>query len=62
MASGEVILELHRVGTALKVTAVDPETLIEISFQAPAATPMPSLRQLAAAKLACAVARARSRS
>jgi hypothetical protein len=28
----EVILEFHQVGNSIKVTAVDPETLIEVSI------------------------------
>ena len=31
-SGGEVIIELYQVGNAVKVTAVDPETLVEVSI------------------------------
>lgn len=30
--SGKVIIEMYQVGNAVKVTAVDPETLVEVSI------------------------------
>ncbi len=31
-SGGEVIIEIYQVGNAVKVTAVDPETLVEVSI------------------------------
>ncbi len=31
-SGGEVIIEMFQVGNAVKVTAVDPETLVEVSI------------------------------
>ncbi len=30
--AGKVIIEIYQVGNAVKVTAVDPETLVEVSI------------------------------
>ena len=51
------IIEIRRYGQAVKVTAADSLSLIEVSLQAPASTPEPILRQLALAKLARAIER-----
>ena len=60
MPAQHPIVEMRRYGAAVKVTAIDPESLIEVSFQAPAATPQTTLHQLALAKLARAIARAKA--
>ncbi|MHA1568235.1 MAG: DUF6898 family protein, partial [Alphaproteobacteria bacterium] len=31
----EVLLEFHRVGNAVKVTAMDPESMVEVSIMGP---------------------------
>ena len=58
MADDAAILELRTIGHAVQVTAIDPATLVQISFQAPANTPKVSLHRLAAMKLARAAERA----
>jgi hypothetical protein len=57
MAERPAYIEIKRFGAAVKVTAVDSETLIEISLQAPASTPQAMLCQLALAKLSRALER-----
>ena len=47
----EVLLEFRRIGGAVKVTAVDPVTQIEVSIQGPATTAEAELRRFAIAKL-----------
>ena len=51
MASGDIILEYQRIGPVVKVTAVDPATLIEVTIQGPASWGEPALRRTALAKL-----------
>jgi len=58
MLAQRAIVEVRRYGAAVKVTAIDPDSLIEVSLQAPAATPQSTLHQLALAKLTRAIARA----
>jgi len=57
MAERPAYIEIKRYGAAVKVTAVDSESLIEVSLQAPATTPQATLCQLALAKLARALER-----
>jgi hypothetical protein len=57
MPSGEVILEYQRVGPVVKVTAVDPETLIEVAIQGPASWGEAALRRTALSKLRYVLAR-----
>ncbi len=47
----EILLEFQRVGGAVKVTAVDPATQIEVSIQGPASSGEAALRRTAIAKL-----------
>jgi Domain of unknown function (DUF6898) len=47
----EVILEFHRVGNAVKVTAVDPVTLVEVSIVGAASASEESLTRVAIDKL-----------
>ena len=47
----EVLLELYRVGNSVKVTAVDPETLIEVSIVGDPAAGEQALKQAAINKL-----------
>jgi hypothetical protein len=56
--STSALLEVRRVGHCLQVKALDPTSLVEISFQAPAASPADQLRKLALQKLARAIGRA----
>jgi hypothetical protein len=45
------IIEFHRVGNAVKVTAFDPATLVEVSLQAPHSLGDTELTRLAVRKL-----------
>lgn len=55
----EVLLEFRRIGDVVKVTAVDPDSLIEVSIQGPAGASEAELRQTAVAKLDYVLARRR---
>lgn len=55
----EVLLEFQRFGAVVKVTAVDPATLIEVSIQGPASAGEAALRRTAIAKLNYMLARKR---
>ena len=55
MLSEAPILEIRQLGRACKVTAIDPQSLIEVSFQAPASIPARALHRLALQKLARAI-------
>jgi hypothetical protein len=61
MSRREVLLEYHRVGAAVKVTAVDPETLVEVSIQAPASLPESALERAAINKLRYVLGRSERR-
>ena len=50
-AGREFILEFQRLGNAVKVTAIDPETLVEVSLQGPAQASEAELRRAAIDKL-----------
>lgn len=47
----EIIFEFHRVGNAVKVTAVDPETLTEVSIVGSPAASEEMLKRTAISKL-----------
>ena len=47
----EVLLEFRQLGGAVKVTALDPVTQIEVSIQGPASAGEDELRRTAIAKL-----------
>jgi hypothetical protein len=47
----EVLLEFHRIGAVVKVSAVDPATLTEVSISGPASAGEAALRQAALRKL-----------
>jgi hypothetical protein len=51
MAGGEVLIEFYQVGASVKVTAVDPETLTEVSIVGPAHAPQSQLERTVIAKL-----------
>jgi hypothetical protein len=51
MADREVILEFHSVGNAVKVTAIDPETLVEVSIMGPLSAGEEALKRVALRKL-----------
>ena len=51
MAAG-IILEISRVGNSQKVTAVDEETGVEVSFIAPVSAPRMDIERLARSKIA----------
>ncbi len=47
----DVIIEFHRVGNAVKVTAADPVTLVEVSIVGSPASSEDTLRRAALGKL-----------
>lgn len=47
----EILIETKRIGAILRVAAVDPQSGIEIVFQAPASAPPETLHRLAHAKM-----------
>ena len=47
----EVLLEFHRVGNAVKVTAMDPETMVEVSIMGPSGAGEEQLTRIAIRKL-----------
>jgi hypothetical protein len=49
--TGEVYFEFHSVGNAVKITAIDAETGIEVAVQAPASLPQADMQRLALRKL-----------
>ncbi len=51
MRDTEVLLQFQRLGRIVKVTAIDPATLTEVSIQGPATLSEDSLRRNALAKL-----------
>jgi hypothetical protein len=53
----DVIFELRRVGNAVKVSAVDTETMTEVSVMGPATAAEATLRQAALRKLEFVLAR-----
>jgi len=61
MPEREVLLEYQRIGAAVKVTAVDPETLVEVSIQGPASLPESALERAAISKLRYVLGRSRQR-
>ena len=58
--SGEIFVEIQRVGNALRVAAIDGATAEEVVFQVPAHTSRASIVDLARAKLAWKLKRAAS--
>lgn len=57
MPADEVILEYQRFGAVVKVSAVDPETLTEVTIQGPALWGEEALRRTALSKLRYVLAR-----
>jgi hypothetical protein len=51
LVNREVIIEFHPVGPFVKVTAMDVETLIEISVQGPGSAGEQALKKLALQRL-----------
>lgn len=51
MPSHEILLEIRRIGTTLRVSAVDAESGTEVVFQAPSSTNHAALHKLAVSKL-----------
>jgi len=51
LRESEVLLQFQRIGTIVKVTAIDPATLTEVSIQGPANMPQSALTRTAVAKL-----------
>ncbi len=51
MSSGDILIEIRRIGGILRVAAVDAASGTEIVFQAPSSTNLSVLQRLAASKL-----------
>lgn len=49
--NGEVILEFQQIGTSVKVTAVDPASMVEVSIVGPASAGQETLKRNAINKL-----------
>ncbi|HYE48607.1 MAG TPA: hypothetical protein VEB20_03380 [Azospirillaceae bacterium] len=60
-AGGEALLEFQRVGNIVKVTAIDPVTLVEVTIQGPASLPQQALARTAVAKLNYVIAKKQGR-
>ncbi|MBM3540934.1 MAG: hypothetical protein FJX51_02705 [Alphaproteobacteria bacterium] len=50
-AAGDVFLEFHRIGPFVKATAIDPESLVEVSVVGPSTAGEDSLARAAVKKL-----------
>ncbi len=50
--SNEVLIEIQQIGNAVKVAAIDPETLIEVSIVGPPSAGEGALTRAAVRKLA----------
>lgn len=61
VALGEIYLEIHQVGKAQRITAIDPETALEVVFTAPINSPRSEIETLARNKLSARVARERAK-
>lgn len=57
MALNDVIFEFFRSGNAVKVTALDTETLVEVSIVGPAGASEASLKAVALSKLKYVIAK-----
>lgn len=57
MPEQDVLLEFRRIGKLVKVTAVDPVTLTEVTIQGPASASREMLRRTVIAKLNYVLAR-----
>jgi hypothetical protein len=57
----EILLEFHQIGNAVKVTAIDPETLVEVSIVGDAAAGETVLKRAAIRKLRYVLERRRSK-
>jgi len=51
MRQQSIIFEFYTIGNSTKVTAMDPETLVEVSIVGPAGAPQAHLRAAAVSKL-----------
>ena len=47
----EIIIEFHQVGNVMKVSAMDTQSLTEVSIQGPVNTPEPTLKRNAIKRL-----------
>jgi hypothetical protein len=57
MSDGRYILEFHQIGNVIKVSALDPVTLVEVSTMGPANLPQADLARAAIRKLEFVLAR-----
>lgn len=60
-ALGEIYLEMRQVGKAQRITAIDPDTGLEVIFTAPMKTPRIEIETLARNKLLARIARERAK-
>jgi hypothetical protein len=51
LRESEVLLQFQRIGNIVKVVAIDPATLTEVTIQGPATLPQSALTRTAVAKL-----------
>jgi hypothetical protein len=58
---GEIYLEIHQVGKAQRITAIDPVTALEVIFTAPLNAPRSEIETLARNKLLARITRERAR-
>lgn len=57
----EIYLEMRQVGKAQRVTAIDPDSCLEVIFTAPTTAPRSEIEALARNKLAARIARERAK-
>jgi len=55
----EVIIEFHQIGNSVKVSAIDPETLVEVSIVGPPSASDAMLKRTAIRKLECVLEKRR---
>jgi len=58
---GSVIIEMYPLGRIVKVSAIDPESLLEVSIQGPATAGESTLKQAAVQKLRYVLAKQRAK-
>ncbi len=58
---GEVLIEMNQIGNQMKVTAIDPASMIEVSFIAPKNSLRTHIKQLAVSKLSYVIRKRQNR-
>ncbi|MDP9126827.1 MAG: hypothetical protein M3N08_01015 [Pseudomonadota bacterium] len=51
MPRNEILLEMQRIGNSVRVTAIDPASGTEVTFQVPASISQADMKQMAVNKL-----------